>query len=347
MNNSDSKDPENMLAAIAALPSNLKDAWELGLSLPLPDFPKISKIIISGMGGSAIGGDLFGSYLSAFAKIPVISHRGYDLTSWARGRETLVICSSHSGNTEETLSSFHLALEQNCSLLTISTGGKLEEEAQARGISHWKFKHQGQPRTAIGWSFSLLLALAERLGIVQNQREAVEQAYALMITQNERFHPDIPVMKNETRRLAGQLLERNIMIFASGELEVIARRWKTQINENAKAWASFEGIPEMNHNTLAGLVYPDFLFEKSSAIFLRSNFDHPRNQLRIDLSMQAFLEAGIAVDSVKAQGNGRLAEMFSLLQFGDYLSYYLALDYGVDPTPIEALNRLKRALSQN
>lgn len=347
MNNSELKDPENMLAAIAALPSNLKNAWELGLSLPLPGFPKINKIIISGMGGSAIGGDLFGNYLSPIAKTPVISHRGYGLPAWAEGEETLVICSSHSGNTEETLNSFQLALEQNCSLLTISTGGKLEQEAEARGITHWKFGHRGQPRTAIGWSFGLLLALAERLGIVQNQAEAVEQACALMLDQSARFNPEVPVMKNETRRLAGQLLQRNIMIFAPGELEVIARRWKTQINENAKAWASFEGIPEMNHNTLEGLLYPDFLFEKSSAIFLRSSFDHPRNQLRIDLSMQAFLEAGIAVDSVRAQGDGRLAEMFSLLQFGDYLSYYLALDYEVDPTPIEALNRLKQAISQS
>jgi len=347
MNNSELKDPENMLAAIAALPSDLKKAWELGLSLSLPDFPKINKIIISGMGGSAIGGDLFGNYLSTFTKIPVICHRGYDLPAWAEGEETLVICSSHSGNTEETLSSFHTALEQYCSLLTISTGGKLEEEALARGIPHWKFSHHGQPRTAIGWSFGLLLALAERLGIVQNQKETVEQACAVMLDQNARFHPEVPVMKNEPRRLAGQLLERNILVFASGELEVVARRWKTQINENAKAWASFEGISEMNHNTLAGLVYPDFLFEKSSAIFLRSSYDHPRNQLRIDLSMQAFLEAGIAVDSVRAVGDCRLAEMFSLLQFGDYLSYYLALDYDVDPTPIEALNRLKQAISQN
>lgn len=347
MNNSELKDPENMLAAIAALPSNLKNAWELGLSLPLPDFPKINKIIISGMGGSAIGGDLFGNYLSPIAKVPVISHRGYGLPAWAEGEETLVICSSHSGNTEETLNSFQLALEQNCSLLTISTGGKLEQEAKARGITHWKFSHRGQPRTAIGWSFGLLLTLAERLGIVQNQAEAVEQACALMLDQSARFNPEVPVMKNETRRLAGQLLQRNIMIFAPGELEVIARRWKTQINENAKAWASFEGIPEMNHNTLEALLYPDFLFEKSSAIFLRSSFDHPRNQLRIDLSIQAFLEAGIAVDSVRAQGDGRLAEMFSLLQFGDYLSYYLALDYGVDPTPIEALNRLKQAISES
>ena len=102
----------------------------------------------------------------------------------------------------------------------------------------------------------------------------------------------------------------------------------------------------MNHNTLAGLVYPETLFEKTSAIFLRSALDHPRNQKRIDLSIQFFLEAGIAVDSVAAQGEGRLAQLWSLLQFGDYVSYYLALNYGIDPTPVEALNTLKAALSK-
>ena len=135
MNNSELKDPENMLAAIAALPSDLKKAWELGLSLPLPDFPKINKIIISGMGGSAIGGDLFGNYLSTFAKSCDMPSR-LRLARLGGRRRDLVICSSHSGNTEETLSSFHTALEQNCSLLTISTGGKLEQEALARGIPH-------------------------------------------------------------------------------------------------------------------------------------------------------------------------------------------------------------------
>ena len=167
-----------------------------------------------------------------------------------------------------------------------------------------------------------------------------------MKEQYQLLEPSSPLTENPAKRLAGQLLDRNVVIFAAGEAEVIARRWKTQINELAKAWASFEGIPEMNHNTLASLVHPDMLFEKTSAIFLRTPMDHPRNQKRIDLSMQYFLEAGIAVDSVVAQGDGHLAQLWSLLQFGDYVSYYLALDYGIDPTPVEALNILKAALSK-
>ncbi len=347
MNEINPKDPENMAAYIESLPRDLSTAWLQGLEKPLPNYPKIQKILISGMGGSAIGGDLFASYLAPLAPIPVISRRDYGLPSWADGPDTLVVCSSHSGNTEETLSSFHAAKERGCSLLAISTGGTLQREVLASGITHWYFNHTGQPRTAIGWSFGLLLALGERLGLIHNQQKDIDKAVAIMKEQHQRLAPTIPFIENPAKRLAGQLLNRNIVIFAAGEVEVIARRWKTQINELAKAWASFEGIPEMNHNTLAGLVFPDALFEKTSAIFLRAAMDHPRNQKRIDLSMQFFLEAGIAVDSVVAHGDGRLAQLWSLLQFGDYVSYYLALDYGIDPTPVEALNTLKTALSKN
>ena len=339
-------DPENMAGYIESLPKDLATAWQQGLEKPLLNLTNIQRILISGMGGSAIGGDLFASYLSTFAPVPIISRRDYGLPAWAVGPNTLVVCSSHSGNTEETLSSFQAAKARGCSLLAISTGGALQRESLASGVAHWYFNHTGQPRTAIGWSFGLLLALATRLGFIHNQQKDIDKAVAVMAQQYKLLEPSVPLVENPAKRLAGQLLGRNIAIFAAGEVEVIARRWKTQINELAKAWASFEGIPEMNHNTLAGLVYPEALFEKTSAIFLRTPMDHPRNQKRFDLSMQFFLEAGIAVDSVLAKGEGRLAQLWSLLQFGDYVSYYLALDYGIDPTPVEALSMLKTALSE-
>ena len=345
--NNHSNDPENMAAYIQALPQDLAKAWQLGLQLELPEMPKIERIIICGMGGSAIGGDFLASYLSDFAPIPVFSHRGYGLPAWANGPETLVICSSHSGNTEETLDAFQAAQRQNCSLLGISTGGKLERLAKDANRPHWSFQHSGQPRTAIAWSFGLLLALVERLGLIGNQQAAVEKAIRELENQQKMLEPASPTSQNPAKRLAGQLLGRNVVIFAAGNFEVIARRWKTQINELAKAWASFEALPEMNHNTLAGLVFPDSLFEKTSAIFLRSASDHPRNQLRIDLSMQFFLQAGIGIDAVTARGDDKLSQMWSLLQFGDYVSYYLALAYGIDPTPVEALNFLKDQLAQN
>lgn len=338
-------DPQDMNAAIEALGANLKSGWQLGLQLEVPEVGSLRQVVICGMGGSAIGGDFTTAYLADQLPIPVFAHRNYGLPAWASGPETLVICSSHSGNTEETLSSFKKGLQRGCTLLSICTGGKLIEFSKETGKIYWKFDHIGQPRTAIGWTVGLLLALFSRLGLIEDQALAVEEAVAVLAEGITKLGKDSPISNNPAKRLAGQLLERNIVIYGAGEMEVIARRWKSEINELAKAWAAFEGIPEMNHNALAGLRHPESLYEHTSAIFLRSDFDHERNTKRIEFSQRFFLQAGVGVDSVQARGEGKLAQMFSLLQFGDYLSYYLALAYGEDPTPIEALNELKRLLA--
>jgi len=338
-------DPQDMNAAIEALGANLKSGWQLGLQSKVPEVGSLRQLVICGMGGSAIGSDFTTAYLADQLPIPAVAHRNYGLPGWARGPETLVICSSHSGNTEETLSSFNEALQRGCCLMSICTGGKLAELSEENGKICWKFDHVGQPRTAIGWTVGLLLALYFRLGLIADQALAVEEAAAVLADGIQKLGKDSPVSSNPAKRLAGQLLKRNIVIYGAGEMEVLARRWKSEINELAKAWAAFEGIPEMNHNSLAGLRHPESLYEHSSAIFLRSDFDHERNRKRIEFSQQFFLEAGVGVDSVQARGEGKLAQMFSLLQFGDYVAYYLALAYGEDPTPIEALNALKSLLA--
>ena len=339
-------DPQDMNAAIEALGADLESGWQLGLQSIVPEVGLIKNVVICGVGGSAIGGDFTTAYLLDKLPIPVVAHRNYGLPGWARGPQTLVICSSHSGNTEETLSSFNEALGRGCSLMSICTGGKLAELSKENGKICWIFDHVGQPRTAIGWAVGLLLALFFRLGLIEDQSLAVEEAAAVLAEGTAKLGKDSPVSSNPAKRLAGQLLGRNIVIYGAGEMEVIARRWKSEVNELAKAWAAFEGIPEMNHNALAGLRHPESLYEHTSAIFLRSDHDHERNQKRIELSQQFFLEAGVAVDSIRGRGEGKLAQMFSLLQFGDYVSYYLALAYGEDPTPIEVLNELKRLLAE-
>ena len=338
-------DSQNMNAAIEALGFNLTSGWQLGLQSAIPEVGSLQQIVICGMGGSAIGGDFTTAYLADQLSIPAIAHRNYGLPAWANGPETLVICSSHSGNTEETLSSFNEALQRGCSLMNICTGGKLAELSMQNGKPCWIFDHVGQPRTAIGWTVGLLLAFFFRLGLIEDQSLAVEEADSVLTEGVANLGVERPVSSNPAKRLAGQLLGRNIVIYAAGELDVLARRWKSEINELAKAWAAFEGIPEMNHNALAGLRHPESLYEHTSAIFLRTDFDHERNRKRIEYSQQFFLQAGVAVDSIRARGQGRLAQMFSLLQFGDYVSYYLALAYGENPTPIDVLVELKRLLA--
>ena len=340
-------DPDNMIDHIDKLPDQLESAWDLGMSLPLPDWKGIRQVIIAGMGGSAIGGDLAAAYVEPGCRVPISLQRGYDLPGWAEGTDTLAIASSHSGNTEETLSAYSLARSRGCRTLALCTGGALAEQSRAAGVPVWLFKHQGQPRTAVGYSFGLLLAALTRLGLVPDPGAELEDAIAVMRTQQESIRADVPDVHNSAKRMAGQLVNRWVMIAGAQHLAPVARRWKGQVSEVAKAWAQFEDLPEMNHNTLAGTQHPASRLSNLMAIFLRAPSLHPRNRLRTNLTKQTFMLQGIGTDFIDSQGTSRLAHQWSLLHFGDYVSYYLAMAYGVDPTPIETIEGFKQEMADS
>src|SRR5512143_4349054 len=164
-------DPQNMLGEIDNLPRQLISAWELGQQQPWLDVAGINQVIISGMGGSAIAADILAAYISPTCKIPVVVQRDYGLPAWAHGPQTLIIASSHSGNTEEHLDAFEAAHNAGCRLLAVCTGGELEKRARATHVPVWKFDHTGQPRAAVGFSFSLLLAVFTRLGLISDPED--------------------------------------------------------------------------------------------------------------------------------------------------------------------------------
>lgn len=340
-------DPQDMLGQINGLPDQLNQAWQLGQSLPLPEWKDIRQVVIAGMGGSAIGADLLAAYVFSLAPVPLVVHRDYGLPRWAQGEETLVVASSHSGNTEETLDAFDAARKNGCRLLAICTGGELARRASERGLPVWTFPHAGQPRAAVGFSFGLLLALFSRLGLIADQASAVAEAVTAMKAWQEQLRPEAPTVQNPAKRYAGQLIGRWVTVMGAGLLAPVARRWKGQINEVAKAAASFEFLPEADHNTLAGTLNPeDLLMPRTMTLFLRAPSDHPRNRLRSDLTRQAFMLEGLNTDVIDGRGDSPLAHMWTLILFGDYMAYYLAMAYGVDPTPVTALENFKRALKE-
>lgn len=339
-------DPQNMLTQIDELPGQLQSAWKLGNILPLPAWENIRQVIICGMGGSAIGGDLLAAYIAPTCKVPVIVHRDYDLPFWAQGETTLVIVSSHSGNTEESLSSFELALERGCRTLAVCTGGQLAERARRADVPLWQFEHRGQPRAAVGYSFGLLLAALARLRLIPDPSQELEEAVLAMQKQQAHLKVDIPVVHNPAKRMAGQLIGRWVTVIACGVLAPVARRWKGQINELAKAWGQFDLLPEADHNTLAGLLHPQEHLPRMVALFLRAPSDHARNRLRLELTRRAFMLEGIGTDFIDAQGNSPLAHQWTALHFGDYTAYYLAIAYGVDPTPVAIIENFKAEMRQ-
>jgi glucose/mannose-6-phosphate isomerase len=340
-------DTLNMLAEIDNLPDQLASAWQLGMQHALPVWRDIKQVVIAGMGGSAIGADLLASYCAPLSPIPVFVHRDYGLPLFAHGAETLVICSSHSGNTEETLDAFEAAHKVECRILTVCTGGELARRAKDNGFPVWTFDHAGQPRAAVGFSFGLLLAMFQRLGLIPDQSKEMEDTLASMRRTQQHLRADVPAVKNPAKRYAGQLMGRWVTFVASGLLTAVARRWKGQMNEIAKAGSNFEFLPEADHNTLAGTINPqETLNAHTMTLFLRAPSDHPRNRLRSDLTRKAFMLEGMNTDYIDARGNTPLAHMWTLILFGDYMAYYLAMGYGVDPTPIQALVDFKQAMAE-
>ena len=344
-------DPQDMLAHIDGLPDQLQSAWDLSQTQPFEGLESskgsLRQIVISGMGGSAIGADLVSAAVMDTCPVPIFVHRDYGLPAFAKGSETLVICSSHSGNTEETLDSFEAAVENGCRVLAIATGGKLAEKAKEAGFPVWQFEHKGQPRAAVGFSFGLILGALSRLGLVPDASEDVAGAVKAMKSQGAALAAGSPVSKNPAKRLAGQLMGRWVTVVGAGALAPVARRWKGQINEVAKAVANFEFIPEADHNTLAGVLHPSEVVPPHViTLFLRAPSDHPRNRLRLDMTRKTYMLEGLNADRYTAKGNSPIAYIWTALHFGDYVAYYLAMAYEVDPTPVAALENLKAALKE-
>lgn len=341
-------DTEDMLGHIDALPEQLEAAWARAHELDLPfDASGLQQVVISGMGGSAISGDLLAALVAPTCPIPVIVHRGYGLPAYAAGPETLVIALSHSGSTEETLSGARQAAERGARLLAITSGGELARIASEAGAV-WTFEYDAQPRASLGWLYGLLLGVFARLGLVGEIGGDIEKTVAAMRRVRATLGPGNPSQVSPAQHLAEMLAGRIPVIWGAEVFAPVARRWKTQINENAKSVAFYDTLPELNHNTVAGLDFPAGLTENIAVVELVSlPYAHPRIARRQQVTRNLLDRAGIAAFRVEAQGTSALAQQMNLIQFGDYVSYYLALHNKVDPTPIENIVWLKEQLGRD
>jgi len=180
--------------------------------------------------------------------------------------------------------------------------------------------------------------------LIPDPSQELAGAIIAMKAQQPQLKAEVPVTKNPAKRQAGQLMDRWVAVLGSGILSPVARRWKGQISELAKAWAQFEFLPESDHNTLAGSQNPSELLARTTVLFLRSASDHPRNKLRLEFTRQTLMLEGMGTDTYDAKGDTPLANLWTTLHFGDYMAYYLALLYEVDPTPVAALQKLKKDL---
>jgi len=339
-------DPDDMLGRIAELPQQCRDAWANVQDLELPpEYRRISNVVILGMGGSAIGGDLLRALAEPECALPIMINRDYTVPAFVNA-ETLVIASSYSGNTEETLAAFEEANKKGAALLAITTDGRLARWARESGVPLLTFDYKSQPRAALGYSLVSLIGIVQKLGFIDDKTADLEEAIAVMKALQKEIRETVPTAENPAKQLAKRLYGHLPVIYGAGFLAEVAHRWKTQFNENSKGWSFFEALPELNHNAVVGYQFPEELAEKVVVVMLTSSLDHPRHKVRFQVTQEILAKQGVSYETVEAQGESPLAQMLSAIFFGDYVSYYLAMLYEVDPTPVKVIDYLKERLAQ-
>jgi len=340
-----SLDPEKMLNHIRNFPALCRQAVNAVQNFRLPpEYAHINKILILGMGGSAIGGDLVNSLVVHDSRLPITVCREYEIPR-SVDSQTLVIASSYSGMTEETLSAFKEALDTPAKKLAITTGGKLQTLCRQMGVPVFAFDYQSQPRAALPFSFFILLGILQKLALFQDMSQDTEIALADLEATASKINETVPLPRNPAKALAQKIAGHLPVIYGAGITAVVAQRWKTQINENSKSMAYFEVFSELNHNAIVGYSAPEEIAHQTMIVLLDSDLLHERIKLRYQITQQLLEKSGIYYQVVKAEGRNALSQMLELVFFGDYVSYYLAMLNQVDPTPVAPIDFLKNALA--
>ena len=338
-------DPSDMLGHLHRLPQECQKAWQSGCGFRLPpDYSKINKVIISGMGGSAIGGELARVLLEP-SGVPLWTSQEYQPPPFLDSN-TLFIASSYSGMTEETLSAFNTALDTPAKKLVVTTGGKLKALAQEKNIPTFVYDYKAPPRAALAYGLFSLLGIFQSLGILGNMTYDVTEMVDVMNRLQTRINEKVALSSNPAKELAAKLVGRLAVVYGAGVITPVARRWKTQINENSKAWAFFETLPELNHNAVVGYEYPREIVNRAFVILLRSSSLHERTLLRYQITTEILTRSGISYQVIDAEGDKPLSQMMNLVMLGDYVSYYLAILYGIDPSPVKVIDYLKAKLAK-
>lgn len=334
-------DSDNLLGWIDGLPRQLEDAYRAGLAARLPDPKPIHAVVLTGVGDSIIAADLFAAYVASKCHLPVFIHRDYGLPAWAQSDGVLVVALSLVGNEEETLDAVEAARRNGCPLIVFSRGEQIEKLAGARDDPVWKIDYAGPSRTSTGWFFGFLLALFFRLGLIPDPAAELMAALEAMQAQQARIGAEVPTRRNPAKRMAAQVVGRWVCVFGSGALAVVARHWKNQLGQIAKAWAQCEVLPEADYNSVEGVSNPPELMANTYAIFLHGTRDHPRNQMRAQLTRQTLMLEGLPTDIIHAPGDSPMEQMWTALHYGDYFAYYLAMIYGADPNSADRIRGIQ------
>lgn len=320
-----------MIDDVLGIPDQLRDAlWRIESARLEP--AEAAGVVVCGMGGSAIGADLAAAALGDRLTRPLIAVRGYGLPSWATPEWT-VLCSSYSGNTEETLACFEAAEVLGARRIVASTGGALVEGAREASLPVIGLPGIFQPRAAVAYMFAIVAEVAALAGAAPRVHTEIDAAAAFLESEAE-------ALQSRAAEIAAQLEGAYPVLYGADLTTPVARRWKCQVNENAKLPSFYSELPEADHNELCAWDVPDGL----AAVFLEDSDQHPRVRRRFELTAAAVTGKGATAVRVETAGETRVARLLWATMLGDLVSLELAKARGVDPLPVEAIERFKEAM---
>lgn len=339
-----SLDPKSMRSLVESFPEHIAATAQRMQNLSIPPSRKPSLVMVTGLGGSAIGGDLARSIAGNQMTVPMIINRDYELPAFVDAAATVIAC-SYSGNTEETLSAYEQGRKVGANIICITSGGQLETIARRDGCSVLNLPGGLPPRAALGYSLITLLACLQGMQLISGILEDIQDAIHMLERLRKKYRTEIPEVSNLAKTLASSLNGKIVAIYGSSSImDAAAFRWRSQIAENAKNLAFHHVLPEMNHNELVGWQYPENALKKIGVIFLRDREDHPQVQRRFELTRDVISNRAGAVHEVWSEGDSRLARVLSVLYLGDFVSLYMAYLNNIDPTPVEVIDNFKNKL---
>ncbi|MBX4205699.1 SIS domain-containing protein [Candidatus Microgenomates bacterium] len=343
-----SLDKQNVLSSIQSLGKQIKQVSEDFESIDLPDSLKgAHNIVVSGMGGSALGGRIVDSLILDKVGVPIEIFNEFHLPNYA-DENTLVIVSSYSGNTEETVLSLNDAIQRNLKIFVISTGGKLAEIAKEKNLPSYIFNPSNnpsnQPRMGLGYSISAILTLLAKLGYAEFIKSELENVPSYVDKFTSLYDATVNSSTNIAKQLASKIYTKSPVLVASEHLVGVTHAFKNQLNENAKTFTTIFDIPELNHHLMEGLANPTQIKSLLLFVFVKSKLYSEKVQKRYHLTLEVVEKNGIETQVIELISETKLEQVFELLVLGSYINFYVAMLYNIDPAPIPWVDYFKANL---
>ena len=342
-------DKENVLGSVEALPDQCLHAWEEASKVCVPDgYHQVKAVVMCGMGGSGLGARVIESLYADKIKIPFIRVNDYHLPAWV-DENTLVICSSYSGETEETIQNAKEAIDKKAKWMAIGSGNTLIEIAKEYNVPFYKidpkYNPSNQPRMAIGYSIIGQLILASKAGLVEFTKKDIDKITPSMRSVIEKIKVEV-IEKNEAKKLAYRMKDKIVAFISAGHLVGATHVINNQMNENAKVFSADYQIPEINHHLMEGLSNPDANKTALFAFFVNSSLYSERIIKRFELTRDVVEKHDVETFVYKATRDGAISQVFETIQFGAYVDFYLSMLYKINPAPLPWVDYFKERLGQ-